>query len=202
MSPRAANDNLSPRPVRPLPRHRRVPLDVLSDAEVLSLALGSAAQSVTTGTGNDTINILGTSAESAFTLAAGGGNDTLAINGGGDLNMTAFAGITGIENVSIDDTATIFTANTANLAITAGNGGNTITLGSGTQSVNSGSGVDTINLGSGINVVNTGDGADIVNGALGTGDAVDLDARGRRAAHPLGELPRREQPRRLVGAEV
>jgi Ca2+-binding RTX toxin-like protein len=88
--------------------------------------------------------------------------------------MTAFAGMTGIENVSIDDTATTFTANTANLAITAGNGGNTITLGSGTQSVNSGSGVDTINLGSGINVVNTGDGADIVNGALGTGDAVDL----------------------------
>jgi Ca2+-binding RTX toxin-like protein len=142
----------------------------------ITLGDGSAAQSVTTGTGNDTINILGTSAESAFTLAAGGGNDTLAINGGGDLNMTAFAGITGIENVSIDDTATIFTANTANLAITAGNGGNTITLGSGTQSVNSGSGVDTINLGSGINVVNTGDGADIVNGALGTGDAVDLDA--------------------------
>ncbi len=40
MSPRAANDNLPPRPVRPLPRPRRLSLDVLSDAEVLSLALG------------------------------------------------------------------------------------------------------------------------------------------------------------------
>ncbi len=40
MPTRAANDNQSPRHVRPLPRRRRIPIDVLSDAEVLSLALG------------------------------------------------------------------------------------------------------------------------------------------------------------------
>jgi DNA repair protein RadC len=40
MSNRAANDNQSPRPARALSRHRRLPLDALSDAEVLSLALG------------------------------------------------------------------------------------------------------------------------------------------------------------------
>jgi len=146
----------------------------------ITLGDGTAAQDVTTGSGDDTINILGTSTESAFTLDAGAGNDTLAISGGGDINLNSFGGgsgsVTGIENVSIDDTATTFTANNATLAITAGNGGNTITLGSGTQSVASGSGADTINLGSGANVVNTGDGADTVNGALGTGDAVDLDA--------------------------
>lgn len=40
MSTRPANDNQLPPRVRPLPRRRRVPIEVLSDAEVLSLALG------------------------------------------------------------------------------------------------------------------------------------------------------------------
>ena len=40
MSTRAANDHQPPRRVRPLPRRKRIPIDVLSDAEVLSLALG------------------------------------------------------------------------------------------------------------------------------------------------------------------
>jgi DNA repair protein RadC len=40
MSNSPANDNQSPRRSRPLPRRRRFALDALSDAEVLSLALG------------------------------------------------------------------------------------------------------------------------------------------------------------------
>jgi Ca2+-binding RTX toxin-like protein len=141
----------------------------------ITLGNGSEAQSVTTGSGNDTINIVGTNSEALFTVATGAGSDTLAISGGGSVNMLGgFAGLTGIDNVSIGDTATTLIANNDALAITAGNGGNAITLGSGTQSVTSGSGADSVALGSGTNIVNTGDGSDTVTGGVAGSDAIDL----------------------------
>jgi Ca2+-binding RTX toxin-like protein len=91
--------------------------------------------------------------------------------------------IQNIELVQISNSTVgtnTFTANSDSLAITVSGGSEnaTINLGAtGTQSVTiTGSGSDTVALGSGINVVNTGGGADTVTGALGTGDAVDLQA--------------------------
>ena len=139
------------------------------------LTTGVGIDNFNTGAGNDTINITSLTYQND-TLNGGNDTDTLAITGGDTVNMT-LANITNFENVSIDGTATTFTANNLNLGIIAGGGGNTITLGSGTQSVTiSGAGNDTVTLGGGTNNVNTGGGSDSVTGTVGAGDTIDLGA--------------------------
>jgi hypothetical protein len=141
------------------------------------VTLSTGTNSVATDGGNDTVNVTATTLTAADTIDGGTHTtgDTLAITGGGTLNLAALTNVTGFELVTIDNTATNFTANNDGLAITAGNGGNTIVLGNGLQSVTAGTGADSVALGAGQNTVNTGGGSDTVTGTLTANDTVDLN---------------------------
>ncbi len=153
----------------------------------IDVKLTAGSNSIVTGSAADSIRITDATFDLGDTINGGTASDTLFITGGGTVNILTGVTVTGIENVNIDNTATSFTANNENLAITAGDGGNTIVLGTGTQSVaGTMGGADSVTVGSGSNNVATGAGDDTINVTATTYSGDTLD--GGSGGETLGDL--------------
>jgi len=149
---------------------------------------------MTGGAGDDTVKMASADLTAADTITLGTGNDTLEFTDAVNLTNTALqAGLSGIEKITLGDFATTLTikdgigatleinaqaatgvkaatidasaagTTTTSLTVKTSGGDDTVTVGSSaTNSVDTGAGADTIILGSGANTVTSGTGNDII----------------------------------------
>jgi hypothetical protein len=147
-------------------------ITVIASTDGGSITTGSAADAITLNTGNDIVLAgLGTDTirATASTLTLGdnidgqGGNDTLAITGGGTVSMLVPVAVSSIEFVTLADSVTFIANNTVGLTITGSGDADTITLGNVLQNVDAGAGDDSITMGAGSQTINGMAGNDIVH---------------------------------------
>ena len=171
------------------------------DVEITVTDVGGA-ESITTGSGNDTINMTDTTASTADSVNAGAGDDTIntvrqslnvgandTINGGAGTDtlniagtagtITAFgsdAALAGVENININTagSAMDLSAQTEafNIALTSTSSTAAVTLGSAAHTVTGGSGADTITFGTRAGMI----AAASVSGGGGTSDTIVISA--------------------------
>ena len=138
---------------------------------------GTHNDAITTGGGDDLIQVTDSKLSAHLSVAANGGNDTLEITSDAALADADLAQLTGIEILKLsanagDNAQNVILAASAlamgltTVDATAVGSSDAVTIDavafSGTLTVNSGAGGDTIVLGSGGSVVNTGDGNNFV----------------------------------------
>jgi Ca2+-binding RTX toxin-like protein len=147
-------------------------ITVIASTDGGSITTGSAADAITLNTGNDIVLAgLGTDTirATASTLTLGdnidgqGGNDTLAITGGGTVSMLVPVAVSSIEFVTLADSVTFIANNTVGLTITGSGDADTITLGNVLQNVDAEAGDDSITMGAGSQTINGMAGNDIVH---------------------------------------
>ena len=130
-------------------------LNLSNQTEGFTITGSSGANSITAGSGNDTI----VGAQNDTLLDGGGGTDTL--NVGASFTSTSDAQIVNIENVTLTATGTTLNLSnqTEGFNITGSSGADTITGGSGNDTITGGAGADTMTGGAGADrfVINTGD---------------------------------------------
>src|SRR5205823_6148888 len=137
-----------------------VTLNRSNQTEGFTITGSSGADSITAGSGNDTI----VGAANDTLLAGGGGTDTL--NVGANFTSTSDGQIVYIENVTLTAAVTLNLSNqTEGFTITGSSGADSITAGSGNDTIvgaandtllAGGSGTDTLNVGA--NFTSTSDG--------------------------------------------
>jgi Ca2+-binding RTX toxin-like protein len=149
----------------------------ITDATIehFTVLTGAQADTLTTGDGDDLINVAG----GANTVTAGEGNNT--VTGGADADTFTVgdgdnlidAG-NGANTIIAGQGVNTITAGTGTNTITALDGGNIITGGDGTNIITSGAGADVISAGRGPMTIVAGGGSDLITvkgSPLGTVDA-------------------------------
>ncbi|CAN7710110.1 hypothetical protein LJR289_005817 [Pseudoduganella sp. LjRoot289] len=110
--------------------------------------LAAANHTVDLGAGNDTILATQANLDASDSLTGGSGTDTLSIAGTGTSTLTTDANLVGIENItfSTDSHALVLTNQTEAFNITFANGTNSVTMAAGAlaHTVTGGTGADTV----------------------------------------------------------
>lgn len=133
---------------------------------------------VTTGNGNDVINVSSiTDATKGATISTGTGNDNITGGAGADVinagdgnnTISGGAGANSINAGTGNDTVTVANGNNT---INVGAGANSVTVGTGNNTITAGAGADTVGLGAGAgnNTITLGDGANTINSATANGN--------------------------------
>jgi Ca2+-binding RTX toxin-like protein len=148
-------------------------LNLSNQTEGFTITGSSGIDSITAGSGNDTI----VGAQNDALLDGGGGTDTLNI--GASFASTSDAQIVNIENITLTASGTTLNLSnqTEGFTITGSSGADTITGGSGNDTITGGGGADTMTGGSGSNtfVVNATDSNVTIGGTGNSGTITGYD---------------------------